>query len=371
MVRSLLRGLTNRDDIGTLYRRLSELPNELTQFFRSMFNAIEPVYKDRAARVLRMIVASDGILPVVVLWADEMGRSSFLKIEMSTLSTTALDVRERMVDRYRDLLHGVEMDVAPGMPSAWGVQIGFLHRTVADFLRTSEMASLLAPYAETTFDPAVSLLEAFSSCCLADPSSLKSSDLAQPNTGESLAGVCAAYTLRLAARIHSYCNISTAARVARVLSNIRDLNLVMVPPRYNLTLAFAHGRVENLLAQMGLVKHLLAKSFLDWCTEGFILSEDDRILEVLTSALRSFRRGKRFRRWIIRIRVLLNGKSHHAAIYTSSLCEHPRAIGWAGTDSESRVPAAPYQRVEQRSLLGFGRAAEGGGSDYPFDIPRR
>lgn len=67
VVRSLLRGLSNRDDIYVLRTRVQQFPKELTNFFKHMFNAIDSVYKPQAAMLLKMLAASDEPLPVFPL----------------------------------------------------------------------------------------------------------------------------------------------------------------------------------------------------------------------------------------------------------------------------------------------------------------
>ena len=49
VVRSLLRGLTNDDDLETLQRRLEEYPPDLNGYFQRMSDRIESVYKVRSS----------------------------------------------------------------------------------------------------------------------------------------------------------------------------------------------------------------------------------------------------------------------------------------------------------------------------------
>lgn len=174
VVRSLLRGLSNRDDIHVLRTRVQQFPKELTHFFKHMFNAIDSVYKPQAAMLLKMLAASDRplpVLPLVLADLDSRGpkvrgiRSApskhnfqlYLPFDCSTFEQE----REVITSRCRDLIHPVDMGEAESPAPLWGIRIGFLHRTVSDFISTSEMDLVLSPFLEPDFHPHVYLLHAF------------------------------------------------------------------------------------------------------------------------------------------------------------------------------------------------------------------
>lgn len=174
VVRSLLRGLLNRDDIHVLRTRVQQFPQELTDFFKHMFNAIDSVYKQQAAILLKVLAASDRPLPVLPLvFADMDSRAlkdrgsrpspsihkhwRFFPFDCSTFEQQ----REVLTSRCRDLIHPVDMGEAESPAPLWGIRIGFLHRTVSDFISTSEMDLVLSPFLEPDFHPHVYLLHAF------------------------------------------------------------------------------------------------------------------------------------------------------------------------------------------------------------------
>lgn len=180
VVRSLLRGLSNRDDIHVLRTRVQQFPQELTDFFKHMFNAIDSVYKQQAAILLKVLAAHDQPVPVLATLALKELELKGAKNRTGPLTVTSKprdpldyfhalgvsltllkDEREMITGRCRDLIHEVDMGEAESLVPLWDIRIGLLHRTVSDFIRTSEMDLVLTPFLEPNFHPHVHLLHAF------------------------------------------------------------------------------------------------------------------------------------------------------------------------------------------------------------------
>lgn len=175
VVRSLLRGLSNRDDIYVLRTRVQQFPKELTDFFKHMFNAIDSVYKPQAAMLLKMLAASDELLPVFPLvLADLESKWAMRGTHMSPRQRISLiggnlpcdasrfkHEREALTGRCRDLIHAQDMGEAGSSVGLWDIRIGFLHRTISDFISTPEMRLVLAHFLEPDSHPQVYLLHSF------------------------------------------------------------------------------------------------------------------------------------------------------------------------------------------------------------------
>lgn len=223
VVRSLLRGLSNRDDIYTLRARVQQFPKELTHFFKHMFNAIDSVYKPQAAMLLRMLAASDEPLPVFPLvLADLESRRAKFQMNPSSrglhlplgniLSFDAFrfkQEREALTGRCRDLIHAQDMGEAGSPVRLWDIRIGFLHRTISDFISTPEMGLVLAHFLEPDSHPQVYLLHSFAlaaqhAATEARRSSLRSMD--ESSRGADKVWQCVRASLldflRLATQIH-------------------------------------------------------------------------------------------------------------------------------------------------------------------------
>ncbi|XTI96105.1 hypothetical protein V2W45_1451512 [Cenococcum geophilum] len=144
VVRSLLRGLANSDEMVDLHRRLNELPNELEKYFELMLDTIEPIYQRQTAKVFRVMLTSFNALPVIAFYfvgKEQLDPNYILHERIEPLSSqkiaTIVDQQKRQLNAScRDLLF-VTTDLEA--PSFSGVKVGFLHRTVMDFLRTGQM----------------------------------------------------------------------------------------------------------------------------------------------------------------------------------------------------------------------------------------
>lgn len=58
VIQSLWRGLEHEDDVWTLRRRLDAFPSEVNAMYRHMLETLEPVYRDKAHRIFRLIMAA-------------------------------------------------------------------------------------------------------------------------------------------------------------------------------------------------------------------------------------------------------------------------------------------------------------------------
>ncbi|KAK5693177.1 hypothetical protein LTR97_010653 [Elasticomyces elasticus] len=172
VVQSLRRGLREPDDIEMLFRRLRALPTDLKTFFRRMIDVVDEVYKPYTARALQIALHAFEPLPpdVFTFLPKDVDDPNFaFRDQYNAMSTD--DVRDcrRNINKWcRDLLEirsyelpafSVDVDgVATGCEDEGGVQpsvaellkvqkvheaghvtVEFLHRTVKDFLETSEM----------------------------------------------------------------------------------------------------------------------------------------------------------------------------------------------------------------------------------------
>ncbi|KAK1593786.1 uncharacterized protein LY79DRAFT_513684 [Colletotrichum navitas] len=181
VVRSLLRGLDNGDDVAILQQRLSEFPSDLDKFFQRMLDTIDSVYKDRAAMVFSMLLLANSSLPLVVFVEldrlvaamneygnrhEAMGSlsggsllrtkhsrhdsrahvlSEFLlkdagslpdnlkRYQQHDLSVTKIKRRkDQILAQCRDLVQAWEVAGPYGLQH--NLRLGFLHRTVVEFL---------------------------------------------------------------------------------------------------------------------------------------------------------------------------------------------------------------------------------------------
>ncbi|KAI0521650.1 hypothetical protein F5B22DRAFT_545879 [Xylaria bambusicola] len=165
VLRSLLRGLNNGDGIGILNRRLSLLPSDLERYFELMLNNIEEVYRENTARIFLVMVQAQETLPVLMIsFLDEEDLDPHYALVMQngvltedTITILLHEKRHQLIAQCKDLIY---VQQHHDEPEFWCYEVGFLHRTVADYFRTKAMDKLLSNQAGSDFDPRRSLCRA-------------------------------------------------------------------------------------------------------------------------------------------------------------------------------------------------------------------
>jgi hypothetical protein len=162
VVRSLLRGLRNSDRIPNLRQRLYELPSELEKYFELILDSIEKVYRQTTARIFKVMIAAQGTVPLLAFhFLDQeehdakYALSNFVPIPLTQFDSLRDEKKRQLHANCRDLLW-----VTPPDQNAEIIvrdRVGFLHRTVMDFLQTKHMDTLLSDRAGKNFRPIASL----------------------------------------------------------------------------------------------------------------------------------------------------------------------------------------------------------------------
>lgn len=107
VVKSLLAGLSNRDRVSDLQRRLDELPGDLEDFYQKIFDSIEPRYVKRASQLFRLVESSKGKLTSLGLSFIDEDDSTILRLTTEAAVLPLSD--QESLDRYEDtrrLLNG-------------------------------------------------------------------------------------------------------------------------------------------------------------------------------------------------------------------------------------------------------------------------
>lgn len=165
VVRSLLRGLTHADDVTDLQRRLREFPAELNPFFQHIFDSIDPFYREQTAQLF--LVNIEALTPPSVIALqfieEERRRPDYIfELNIKPYSDKEIEdiygtVKRRLNARCKDLL---EVNVEPYSHPFCGYRVGFLHRTVRDYLIAPQMREMLNGWATKEFDVTSSLCRA-------------------------------------------------------------------------------------------------------------------------------------------------------------------------------------------------------------------
>ncbi|KAK4495862.1 hypothetical protein PRZ48_013130 [Zasmidium cellare] len=202
VVRSLLRGLGNDDDLETLERRLVTYPNDLDGYFQRVFDRIEGVYLLTSARIMLAAIFAEAGLPI---WAP---RCIEREVTVPEYALT-VEPRDRDLKNDADLIgitgatcagwlvfgtkcpHIDDTDDLHNRPNPWeedsdyidhaqrtmqmeslgryvdarcadllevqSDKVAFIHRTARDFLRQRELPNILLKQADPDFDVGLSL----------------------------------------------------------------------------------------------------------------------------------------------------------------------------------------------------------------------
>lgn len=165
-VRSLIRGIVNADDISDLQRRLDELPRQLEPFFERMLNAIDDFYISRTTRILLVLAHARISLPLVTFYfldrqdGSRFNPTGFLQ-NWPYVNGEEADKIDRMkrqlIAQFKDLINLYDH---PTKGALFSFSVGFIHRTVIEFIGRDNIQEWLYARAGTSFHPATALFEA-------------------------------------------------------------------------------------------------------------------------------------------------------------------------------------------------------------------
>ncbi|KAL4910870.1 hypothetical protein BDW74DRAFT_172330 [Aspergillus multicolor] len=146
VTRSLLRGLRNHDTVADLLDRLRAVPEELEEYFLQMFSNIEPFYRPKSLKLLKMALNFPGTTSLMTY--------SFLDETDLASPTTGTgkwtdDALDQRLQRAESRVNIFCLDLLQA--SCWGRErhilcrhsVDFLHRTARDFLLESRTQDFL------------------------------------------------------------------------------------------------------------------------------------------------------------------------------------------------------------------------------------
>jgi hypothetical protein len=170
VVKSLLDGFTNRDRISDLQRRLRELPADLESFYKHiLINHIPPFYYEQSSQLLQYFMDRPRLninyhahrpprAPICLLilsLAEEKDSMLFSYPPRQLLSSDDIQYRvNEMAARLKSRCGGL-LEVSPNLG-----HIGYLHRTVRDFLKLPDTRLLLLSRTKSSFNPDEALFKA-------------------------------------------------------------------------------------------------------------------------------------------------------------------------------------------------------------------
>ena len=169
MVKRLLSGLRDYDTLSDLYQKLDELPIDLEALYELMLGDMSSQNRRHGSKLLQLVLRSSethGDIPMTVLqlsFAEEEEYSTSRLRKVCGISSRELDWRcEATEGRIRSRCGGlIEVQGLPKREISYKDKplVGFLHRTVVDFLRSRKVWDyLLSLTAKSAFDVNQALL---------------------------------------------------------------------------------------------------------------------------------------------------------------------------------------------------------------------
>ncbi|KAI9764415.1 MAG: hypothetical protein M1840_008438 [Geoglossum simile] len=158
VIRSLLEGLTNSDRIKDLQERVNETPKDLKDYFKTILFSTENRYRTQTARIFTVAVNAKYEHPLMAYWVIDQGNPKYVfQCPVGTPAEEILSSQlENMRRRLKVLSKGL-LEAKHTVPESvdnllFGFEVGFLHRTVRDYLQTPDAQSMLQSWSDDTFD---------------------------------------------------------------------------------------------------------------------------------------------------------------------------------------------------------------------------
>ena len=164
VVRSLLQGLRDGDDIVELQQTLATIPADLEEYFAQMLHTLTPKYLEQATRLFQIALNAGPLTLLTYSFTQEKDPDFAIKVKVEPIVEEEIDsrhewMRRRLNGRCKGLLEVYEEDGADHASLQFVVD--FLHRTVKEFLETTAMPVMLSHYVDSSFDVDLELCKSY------------------------------------------------------------------------------------------------------------------------------------------------------------------------------------------------------------------
>lgn len=163
VVKSLRSGLTLNDSLDDLRRRLDLLPADLKDFFRRMLDTIDENYKLYACRILYLARCAAPLPLRTLYWvqieSSEQDYAMNNPIRPDAGTDNQRETGRNVLNKWtKDLLEVYRSgDDSRSSKNIANFHIGFIHRTVGDFLSEPDIHKILQSESGEGFDPNLSM----------------------------------------------------------------------------------------------------------------------------------------------------------------------------------------------------------------------
>ncbi|PVH84734.1 hypothetical protein DL98DRAFT_584281 [Cadophora sp. DSE1049] len=193
VVKSLLKGLRNRNDLERLEKKLDALPSELEALYGHMLSSIDPDEMKQGSKIFQLFEASGSSRDMELIYFALTGALiEPLNLPLPIIGHNLQEVQHIHLDSifeemgiFLQVCCGglIEIIILEGTKQSWRQgELSYIHRTVKDYLNTREARNRLASYtSRASWDSQKSLLNATLMClrnisCLGREGRVKSKD---------------------------------------------------------------------------------------------------------------------------------------------------------------------------------------------------
>lgn len=176
VVKDLIRGLYNRDDLEDLQRRLELLPIDLEELFKSMLSKIEPFYLDKAAELFLVARAAHSIVrsgalanftpiparrldTLTLSLATDSDRDLVIKVQPGSMTDVEENRRTQKINDQLKVRCAGLLEIGKSSTFTKRRMVHYLHRTVRDYM---ERPVVLKPFIDRAekrgFEPHTTIL---------------------------------------------------------------------------------------------------------------------------------------------------------------------------------------------------------------------
>ena len=135
-----MQGLRNEDGLRDLRGRLELIPADIGQYFAQMMSTLDSFYLEQAAQLFQVALHTDQVASLLTysfLHEEDLDYAIKLKVEplkTAKVCDRAISMERRLNSRCKGLL---EVHDRKSEDLSFSRGVGFLRRTVRDFLRTN------------------------------------------------------------------------------------------------------------------------------------------------------------------------------------------------------------------------------------------
>jgi hypothetical protein len=160
IVWDLLEGLSEEDDIPTLQTRLDMLPKTLEDFFAHILDSVHDIYRKYTARSLLLAHRAREPLPIMAyafLYEDDRSSSFLANVAVAPMTRSEINEKRVAIEKKISSWCKGLMEVRSySTENVWEplrkYRVDFLHRSVKDYLETSDMQQFLHEKAGSDFE---------------------------------------------------------------------------------------------------------------------------------------------------------------------------------------------------------------------------